>query len=148
MKLILANILLLNLFNAPIATTKDELINLLLIKLQAKSIIMTPTSIECDQYGNMQVHYKNEKYPDQKAIFNLFDLETKIEQIEWVNGEKPYQANLFCETKCVKLINWGVGGSTMFTDGVAWNFYEQKDAEYVINCVKKIKTLCTVDPLK
>lgn len=127
-------------------TSIADLCTLLQKKLEAKAHNSKPSKVICDKYGNIEFYSNNPDSPNQKLVFNLFDIQTKIDQIEWVNGQKPFELTIFCQTKCISQLNWWKEGSNIYTDEWQWDFINKEDANYVIKCIANIKLKCIKDP--
>lgn len=127
-------------------TTRAELCDLLQKKLEAKCQNIKPYKIKCDKYGNIEFYVANPESPNQKCSFNLFEVNNKTEQIEWVNGEKPYELTIFCKTKCISLLDWWKVDQNIYTDTWEWQFLYKEDANYIAKSLINLKSKCIRDP--
>ncbi|CAN5220271.1 hypothetical protein BH09BAC5_BH09BAC5_10490 [soil metagenome] len=131
------------------STTRQELCELLQMKLEAKSIHIKPSKIECDRFGNIDMYFTNSESPDQKIMLNLFDVTFSVKQIEYVNGEKPFTLSISCKVgQCITCKNWGRPLNDQYWDHLGFDFYEISDANYVSKSLVNIKAKCVIDPNK
>ena len=129
-------------------TNRADLCGLLQKKIEAKSQHNKPDKINCDKYGNIVFYFDNPDSPNQKGVFNLFETHTKIEQIEWANGQKPYKLTIYCKSNCISLLNWWENDKNIYSDNWEFEFLNKEDANYVAKCLANLKLKCIRDPNK